>query len=334
MKNKKIVLIILTVLYFVLIGTASAEIGVPVKIETASDFKSIRDNLNENYILANNIVLDFSDEELKNWEPVGTYDHPFTGKFDGNNKTITIVGDSEGIENSVVFVVSKSSNGLDKSEFDGHGLFGNVKSNGENSGIIENLTVIVQCHLSNGGSDHPTGVLVGYLGAAETDETAVVRNCFVYPAGFSDAGGSDDSFFLEGKYKSGGLAGVVNNGLVEDSGAGINVCSSKSSAGGLIGYIFSGTVTACYSDGDVFTDADNAGGLIGEIESALISQCYASGDILAEKNAGGLIGYVSGNSSIENTYAEGGVFATGKNAGGLVGFVAKYKTLALLNSYA
>lgn len=332
MKNKKTVLIILTVFYLILIGAASADSGGPVKIETASDFDSIRHDLDGDYILINNITLDFSDGGSENWKSVGTYNHPFTGKFNGNNKTVTFLGDADAPP--VQFIVSESSNGLGKSEFDGHGLFGNVKSTGENSGIIDNLTVIVQCNLSNGGTDNPTGVLVGYLGSADAGETAVVRNCFVSLPETSDAGGSENLYFLEGKYKSGGLAGVVNNGLIESSGSGIDVRSSKSSAGGLIGYVFSGTVTRCYAAGNVSTNADNAGGLIGEIESASVSQCYASGDILSEKNAGGLIGYVSGDSYLGNTYATGNLFAADENAGGLVGFVAKYKTLTLLNSYA
>lgn len=335
MKNKKIVLITFTVIYFILMGPALASSD-PIQIETAADFDSIRNNLNKNYILMNNITLDFSDPENKKWKSVGNYEYPFTGNFDGNNKTITLIGNPEGIDHPVQFTVSESSIGLEKSEFDGHGLFGNVKGDGETSGIIENLTVILQMNVSNEGSDSPIGVLVGYLGSEDADEAAVVRNCFVYSSSVPEADSSEDdiSYSVSGKCKTGGLVGVVNHGNIEGSGAGIDVLSSKISAGGLVGYIFNGTVTKCYSSGGVFADDSNAGGLIGEIEYASVSQCYAAGDVLSSKNAGGLVGYVSRDSIIENTYATGDVFTTEENAGGLVGFVAKYITLEISNSYA
>lgn len=340
MKNKKIVLVVFAVFYFILVGIASAE---PVQIESVSDLDLIRGNLAGDFILEENLTLDFSNEEDKIWISIGNYETPFTGKFDGNNKTITILNHADGLDSDadvVTFAVQKSGVALDNDEFDGQGLFGNVKSNGENSGIIENLTVIVQSHLSGGGSDNPTGVLVGYLGSDKSVETAVIKNCFVYLKDPADSEpGAVTLFSVSGKYKVGGLVGVINSGRVEKSGSEIHVNVEKNSVGGLVGYVFDGSVSECYATGDVTVLGEgvydgNAGGLIGESESGTFSECYATGFVRSNMNAGGFLGHVSGDTEIRDVYATGDIESDLTSAGGLVGFVGKYQTLSIKNSYA
>ncbi|GGH77852.1 hypothetical protein GCM10007362_22230 [Saccharibacillus endophyticus] len=53
-------------------------------IRTATDLDHIRDNLNGNYRLANDVSI----ADLSAWVPVGTNDTPFKGRFDGNHYAI------------------------------------------------------------------------------------------------------------------------------------------------------------------------------------------------------------------------------------------------------
>ena len=53
------------------------------KISTEAQLKDIAKNLNDNYVLTQDIEL--SDAE---WTPIGTRDNPFTGTLDGQGHTI------------------------------------------------------------------------------------------------------------------------------------------------------------------------------------------------------------------------------------------------------
>ena len=55
-----------------------------VKIYTADDLNNIRNNLNANYVLMNDIDL----SGYSNWEPIGAVNNGFTGVFDGNQHSV------------------------------------------------------------------------------------------------------------------------------------------------------------------------------------------------------------------------------------------------------
>ena len=54
-------------------------------LECAEDLEYIRKNLDANYVLDNDIDL----SSYSDWTPIGTWENPFTGSFDGQNHTIS-----------------------------------------------------------------------------------------------------------------------------------------------------------------------------------------------------------------------------------------------------
>ena len=71
------------VLAIALLTSVSAFAQTQTKISTEAQLKDIAKNLNDNYVLTQDITL--SDAE---WTPIGTRDNPFTGTLDGQGHTI------------------------------------------------------------------------------------------------------------------------------------------------------------------------------------------------------------------------------------------------------
>ncbi|WP_076591420.1 GLUG motif-containing protein [Herminiimonas arsenitoxidans] len=123
----------------------------------------------------------------------------------------------------------------------------------------------------------------------------------------------------------GGLAGSLNGGTVDNVHAGATVLGNYD-VGGLIGYNNGGVLDTVSASGNVRGDSGNAGGLVGE-NRGNISNAYATGNVMGTdtlngQNVGGLVGYNSSGSTIENAYASGDVnadFDVG-SAGGLIGY--------------
>ena len=64
------------------------------EINDEAGLKAIANDLNGSYVLTQNITL--SDAE---WTPIGTSDHPFTGKLDGQGHTIIGLTVGNGVQN-------------------------------------------------------------------------------------------------------------------------------------------------------------------------------------------------------------------------------------------
>ena len=139
----------------------------------------------------------------------------------------------------------------------------------------------------------------------------------------------------------GGLVGSMTGGSITRSAAAVIVRSSGSAAGGLVGsasgttisqsYAGGHTSNGAYSDSSFNVSADGyAGGLVGVASSCPITACYstcsASGD-----TAGGLIGNMTGNSSLANAFATG--LTGGDTRGALVGNLGSGATLTQTNGY-
>ena len=94
----------------------------------------------------------------------------------------------------------------------------------------------------------------------------------------------------------------------------------------LAGRIDNSSVTNCHADGTIYaTSTVNVGGLAGSArDNSEIRQCFADVDIEVteadadRRNTGGLVGYLTNNAKISNSYSLG-VVAGGRRVGGLVG---------------
>jgi len=200
-------------------------------------------------------------------QPIGIFDEPFTGTYDGGGFTI---------EDLIVLGRLQSQPG-------GDGFFGVVQASGAGFTIKE-LTLVSPTVI---GASPDTGGLVGRMDGGIVQDCQVRGGCI---SGAENVGGLighvlDRGMILRccsatcalGAENVGGLIGL-NTGVVEDCYCQRNMVvqwgtqssgSANVDLGGLIGRNFTGWVASCYADCDeVLSQVDplvtiNAGGLVG-----------------------------------------------------------------------
>ena len=273
----------------------------------------------------------------KGFIPIGNYDYPFRGIYDGQENTI-----------SNLFINRPDESGI--------GLFGNI-----DDAVITNVSVVNANILGN----YQTGGLVGH------GNTSSIINCNCEGAivsgyqlvgglvGYNDGSGIEFCYVVggvEGYSQVGGLVGQSNNGsLVSNCFTIMDSVVSGQETGGLIGNAMGTTINYCSSLADVIGDIDT-GGLIGKTQySTSVNYCQSEGEVIGGQNVGGLIGFSSesylencGNiadvggenvigglvgwnySTINNCYSSGYVFGVGSR-GGLIGYTTG--GAALSNSF-
>ena len=277
----------------------------PYIINTFEDFKLVQYDLDSYYIL--NADLNFTGA---NWEPVGTYNIPFTGELAGNEHTISNLN------------IHSNKQCL--------GLFGRT------NGTISNLKLLnVDIHTHNLGY---VGAIAGYANCIQncSAENVTIYGDINYAGGLAgQVDNTVDECFAsvnittDGRYV-GGLVGYSYRGTVQNSYStgNIEIIDGElkyAEVGGLIG-VTSGSVSASYSTvnielkKDVETGSINsAGGLIGRVynnsdNSIIIEKCYATGNVKGYENVGGIIGYID-NYYVNKDVTVQNVFATGNVEG-------------------
>ena len=268
------------------------------------------------------------------WVPIGTYDNPFRGNFDGGTYEV---------QNMIVLVNQTSEKGTRV------GLFGYTSAcTIQNTGVSGSVYACDSCAVSAGG-------LVG-----ASSDSSTISNSYATGSVYSSSAGNvcsftgglvgensgsstiSNSYATSSVYISsycaygGGLAGD-NEGSINNSYATGSVYSSSA---GSYGYSYTGGLAGCnmnsinnsYATGAIYSSAseeDYAGGLVGETSpSSSISHSYATGSVYACASyyvyAGGLVGEnYSGSSTISNSYATGSVYSSSAGtvyAGGLIGY--------------
>jgi len=115
----------------------------------------------------------------------------------------------------------------------------------------------------------------------------------------------------------GGLVGLHDRGLLENSHSAGQVEGNRA-IGGFVGAISSdGEVSASYATSKV-SGYNRVGGLVGINEDGIVRNSYATGDVDGDETVGGLVGY-NNEQLVENSYAVGQV--TGDDeVGGLIGY--------------
>lgn len=101
-----------------------------------------------------------------------------------------------------------------------------------------------------------------------------------------------------------GLFGAVDGAQIENLGMACTV-SGSGNAGGIIGTSLGNDtqITRCYSIGNVSSTGANAGGLVGLVSGATtLSNCYSLGTPTSGIYRGGLIGYMTVFPTIQNSY--------------------------------
>ena len=214
---------------------------------------------------------------------IGSWDVPFTGVFDGNDKKISNF--------------SYNSTGKDRT-----GLFGNVGySDRRGNPQIKDLGLI-DPNVDAGTGDY-VGPLVGHLLDGN------ITGCYV-------EGGR-----VSGNHNVSGLIGRIWWGTITNCHSTGSVTGDHE-VGGLVGTNYGGTLANCYSTDSVTGDR-GVGGLVGwNWHAGEIVNCYAAGDIAGNEYVGGLVGrnqrrkWVPGR--IRSCYSVGRVTGSA-DVGGLVG---------------
>lgn len=197
--------------------------------------------------------------------PIGTWESPFTGVFNGNGRVI---------RNAVIDLPEESHLGLFRYVGGGgricdigvEGVFiAGYEAIGGLVGI--NQGTISRCYAT--GHVEGNQVIGGLVGWNSGTITACYSTAFI--------GGTH--------YDAGGLAGA-NDGAISNSFAAGTV-HGNDGVGGLIGTNWA-TITNCYANGDVSGET-TIGGLAGR-NSGRIANCYASGAV-GESAGGGLVGH-------------------------------------------
>jgi hypothetical protein len=346
--------------------------GDVVPIYNWEDLDEIRENLRGSYLLMNDLTattLYYGDlagpdaNDGKGWAPIGTYEKPFTGTFDGGGNTI-----------SDLFIA--------RPDDDNVGLFGYVEK-----GTIKNVGVVE----ANVTGSKQVGALVGYNwnGRVESDpDSAYSTHSTGSVAGKDDVGGLVGYNHLSGvvglchstaevrsaSWRAGGLVGHnsgdvlyskydgrvtgdrevgglvgLNKGRVRNSD-GIYTVTGNAFVGGVAGLNlrtgglrnvnfngdvngvpFSGVLTAL-SEGitgnslssDTVPDGWYVGGVVGFNEGT-VEDCSASGTVTGISYVGGLAGGNDG--TVDNCSSSGSV--TGES---VVGKLVGYNTGIVSNS--
>ena len=210
----------------------------PYQIFDAGQLMNIEE-MDKCYVLKNDITISSNSEEI--WEPVGTSRNAFSGKFDGNGKTINLIADATSNDNyyfpnyfgifgflgPTACVHNFTVNGSIGSSTDrlNTQLFGVVAA--ENNGTIENVTSRVPLYLA---STSRSQVIVG--GIAGNNLSGFIRNCSYGVTKIDVDCGLTSNLLL------GGIVGYGSGGAISNCSSSANLigrAKTNSYVGGLLG---------------------------------------------------------------------------------------------------
>jgi len=257
------IFLVAAVLIAGMIGCAPA----PIEIRDWYDLHAVRNNLSGSYILMNNIdsstrgYAELASETAnggRGWEPIGTSEDQFTGRFNG-----------QGYEIRDLF--------MNRPDQDYVGLFTHISWTRyiDNVGVVENLG-LTNARVTGRAQ---VGTLVGH-------NEGLVTNCYSSGTVTGDerVGGlvgwnqatltnSYSSCRVTGNSRVGGLVGDnwYERGIINNTYS-TGTVTGEESVGGLVGVNYYGNIGNSYSIGSV-GGAKQVGGLVGWNKGA-ITECF------------------------------------------------------------
>ena len=216
----------------------------------------------------------------------------------------------------------------------GIGLFAYVL-NGEITDLNLESVVFQGLNVVGGLTGHLESSLVNQLSVSgEVLGNASVGGLLGHGLG-STVGNSQTTIVVTGTgAEIGGLAGRINDSMIEQSSASGDV-SGIENFGGLRGDAYDSIIKESLASGEV-SGGDYVGGLVGGAMNSTIEQSFSTGNILGERGVGGLIGWAAQPLAIVDCYSLSDV--TGDSiVGGLVGAINDYyssnEVAIIKNSY-
>lgn len=230
-------------------------------------------------VLAADINLNF-----REFTPIGDWNHPFAGTFDGKKN------DTENytISNAVI-------NGSDETGIIRAGLFGAVRYSGEVKNLVlDHITVTnnsMAGDTDNDETDSAAGIAVATLEAGMVQNVCTTNTCAI-----------------EGQFRTGGIVGDIRGkqGTVKECTNEATVTGKNLYTGGIVGAAHSlaitdvnsygATIDQCTNSGSV-TGTSSVGGIVGYSDRAKVTDCHntASGTIKGTGNYG--IGGIMGSNN-------------------------------------
>lgn len=229
------------------------------------------------------------------WTPIGSYNVPFKGTFDGDGHTVS------GVRVDTTDTCA--------------GFFGRVVIDREatedipevmNSEFVMQHSVTSIKNLKITNSTVKGGYYVGgIVGYAEN-------------LGISDCSFSGDVIATENSI--GGVVGWAYYYTVVNQCSAEGTVSGNQRVGGLVGFANGNSVVVksyCHSD---VTGKKNVGVVVGTLSASFLEGCFAFGSVTANSSVGGLVGY-SLFSTVCDSYVVAKVNGTGANVGSVVGLI-------------
>ncbi|MCC8019634.1 MAG: hypothetical protein LIO85_07675 [Rikenellaceae bacterium] len=208
-----------------------------------------------------------SDQQAKNWKPIGTEQTPFAGKFYGNGHTIKNMSILE----------------TDRKKTDYGGVFGYIAP----SGVVRDLTVDNSCTVKAetvGAVAAVNNGTISYCSTTATVEGTTVGGIVGINNGtvYGCVSGASVTVLTDG----GGIAGK-SRGLIERCAfnGSVSYFSLSKHSGGIVGEMLTGgRIADCYTRGKITANivgvTASAGGIAGNKslpENSSVTNCYSAG---------------------------------------------------------
>lgn len=285
----------------------------PYTITTADQLAGLAQLVNGGNNFEGKTITLGSDIDLsgKEWTPIGNFDHPFSGTFDGSNKIISnlYIKEEDGVKGLFGAADKATIQNviLNSAYIEGKSNLGSILGRVTNGGSVSikscNIKAIqVKCNDIDAFSSTMIGGIAGQF-------SGMIENCSI----------DNESLINNPGTETGGIVGRLNNGTISNS---INnaVIKSKSYAGGVAG-LNKGEIKECINYGSIETSSGSTGGIVGENSTdAVIEQGVNNGKINATQNdAGGIAGITKGTIKNCINYADVETKWYGGSTGGIVG---------------
>lgn len=272
-----------------------------IQIFDISGLDGIRSNLGGAYCLQNDIDL----SEVSSFTPIGGFDNPFTGSFDGGDKKIINLKIAT-TNNPSVGLFSKISGSVKNLHLVGVDVSGEGAHAGALAGILQSGTV-TNVHSSGAVSGFSAGGLLGTVtnGTVRRSSSSASVQVSIYAGGLVGQlhGGKLLESYATGKtaglFVAGGLVGATQaQGLHARisrcfaTGTATATDTSLSQAGGLVALVEDNSeITDSYATGAVHSNsAGGAGGLVGLIAASTMKRTFSTGEVSGPADVGGLVG--------------------------------------------
>ncbi len=340
---KKLLLILLTIFSYQLL--LEAQIASPPSGSGTSTDPYIISNAENLYWITQNssswssyfsqsddidISASFSWDGGKGFLPIGNTTTPFSGNYNGNNRSITGLTISRTSTDYIGMFGAVSGATIKNLQLDSVNISGNFYVGSIHGAVYGfSQTNVTNCSSSGTVSGNiRVGGLIGQSNGniSECSSSATVSANKTAGGLIGEIyGGSVSLSFATGDVTAGQLSSTDGyvGGLIGSNGGIISQCYATGDvsanfdtdyAGGLVSFSSTGSISMCYATGNV-GGRDAIGSFIGFNLSTNISDCYALGSSSGRDYIAGFAGINQSSGTLQNCYSAGTVSATSTQGG-------------------